>query len=281
MKKLIAIVLCVMMAAVALTGCSSQSENRQSVDAIKKAGKIIMATNAEFPPYEYRSEGNVVGVDIDIANAIAEDLGVKLEIQDVDFDTIITSVQSGKVAMAIAGLTVTDERKESVDFSVSYATSTQYIIVRNDVNIESVKDLAGKKIGVQLGTTGDMVVSDEIKGYFDDDGKKTADGALENTGAKVEQYANANLAAAAMDAGKIDAVVVDKLTAELIVANYSDMKTVKFLYADGSDTQETYAIAVAKGNDSLLEVINKVLENLKKEGKIDEFTINHTANIKG
>ena len=281
MKKLIAVVLCVMMAAVSLTGCSSQSENRQSVDAIKKAGKIIMATNAEFPPYEYRSEGNVVGVDIDIANAIAEELGVKLEIQDVDFDTIITSVQSGKFAMAIAGLTVTDERKESVDFSVSYATSTQYIIVRNDVNIESVKDLAGKKIGVQLGTTGDMVVSDEIKGYFDDDGKKTADGALENTGAKVEQYANANLAAAAMDAGKIDAVVVDKLTAELIVANYSDMKAVKFLYADGSDTQETYAIAVAKGNNSLLEVINKVLENLKKEGKIDEFTINHTANIKG
>lgn len=276
MKKLIAVVLCVMMTAVVLTGCS----NKQSVDAIKKAGKISIATNAEFPPYEYRANGEVVGVDIDIAKAIADELGVELEIQDVDFDTVITSVKSGKASMVIAGLTVTPERAEEIDFSVSYATSTQYIIVKDNTSVNTVADLAGMKIGVQLGTTGDMVVSDEIKGYYDDDGKKTSDGALENTGATVEQYANASLAAAALAAGKIDAVVVDKLPAELIVANYSGMKTVKFLYADGSDTAESYAIGVAKGNDSLLEVINKVLTDLKNDGKIDEFTVTHTANAK-
>ena len=278
MKKFIAVVLCVLMAAVSLTGCSSA--NKQSVDAIKKEGKIIMATNAEFPPYEYRSEGKVLGVDVDIAEAIAKELGVELEIQYIDFYTIITSVQNGKVAMGIAGMTVTDERKESVDFSVSYATSTQYIIVPESMNIETVADLAGKKIGVQLGTTGDFVVSDEISGYFDDDGNKTKDGSLEGTGATVQSYTNANLAAAALDAGKIDAVVIDKLTAELIVNNYSGMKVVKFLYTDKTDTQESYAICVAKGNDELLEVINKVLNNLIAEGKIDEFTINHTTNVK-
>lgn len=275
MKKTLAVILCVMMAAVALTGCSS---NKQDVDSIKKAGKIIMATNAEFPPYEYRSNNEVVGIDVDIAKAIAEELGVELEIQDIEFDTVITSVKNGKVAMGLAGITVTPERAEEVDFSVSYATSTQYIIVKNDVTVNTVADLAGMKIGVQLGTTGDFVVSDEINGYYDDDGNKTADGALENTGATVVQYANASLAAAAISAGKIDAVVVDKLPAELISSNYSGFKTVKFLYADGSDTEESYAICVAKGNDSLLEVINKVLADLKNNGKIDEFTIAHTAN---
>lgn len=275
MKKTLAVILCVMMAAVALTGCSS---NKQDVDSIKKAGKIIMATNAEFPPYEYRSNNEVVGIDVDIAKAIAEELGVELEIQDIEFDTVITSVKNGKVAMGLAGITVTPERAEEVAFSVSYATSTQYIIVKNDVTVNTVADLAGMKIGVQLGTTGDFVVSDEINGYYDDDGNKTADGALENTGATVVQYANASLAAAAMSAGKIDAVVVDKLPAELISSNYSGFKTVKFLYADGSDTEESYAICVAKGNDSLLEVINKVLADLKNNGKIDEFTIAHTAN---
>lgn len=275
MKKTLAVILCVMMAAVALTGCSS---NKQDVDSIKKAGKIIMATNAEFPPYEYRSNNEVVGIDVDIAKAIAEELGVELEIQDIEFDTVITSVKNGKVAMGLAGITVTPERAEEVDFSVSYATSTQYIIVKNDVTVNTVADLAGMKIGVQLGTTGDFVVSDEINGYYDDDGNKTADGALENTGATVVQYANASLAAAAISAGKIDAVVVDKLPAELISSNYFGFKTVKFLYADGSDTEESYAICVAKGNDSLLEVINKVLADLKNNGKIDEFTIAHTAN---
>lgn len=275
MKKTLAVILCVMMAAVALTGCSS---NKQDVDSIKKAGKIVMVTNAEFPPYEYRSNGEVVGVDVDIAKAIAKELGVELEIQDVEFDTIITSVKSGKAAMALAGITVTPERAEEVDFSVSYATSTQYIIVKNDVTVNTVADLAGMKIGVQLGTTGDFVVSDEISGYYDDDGNKTGNGSLENTGASVVQYANASLAAAAMSAGKVDAVVVDKLPAELIASNYSGVKTVKFLFADGSDTSESYAVCVAKGNDSLLEVINKVLADLQKDGKIDEFTVTHTAN---
>lgn len=277
MKKLIALFLCLILSVCMLASCGSAAD-KQSVDAIKKNGKLVVYTNAEFAPFEYLADGKAVGVDMDISKAIADELGVELVIENVKFDTIISSVQSGKASMGAAGITVTDERKESVDFSISYTTSTQYVILPKDATFNNINDLAGKEIGVQLGTTGDFIISDEVNGYKDDDGKDVK-GVLQDTGAKVTTYNNANLAAEALKSGKIQAVVIDKLPAELIAKNSGDtLQAVKLVYDDGSDTAESYAICVAKNNKSLLEVVDKVIQKLLDEGKIDEFIVNHTTN---
>ena len=169
------------------------------------------------------------------------------------------------------------KRKESVDFSISYTTSTQYVILPADVEYTNITSLKGMNIGVQLGTTGDFVITDEVNGYDDDEGNPV-EGVLQNSGAQVTTYNNANLAAEALKAGKIQAVVVDKLPAELI-AQSSDgkLKAVELVYEDGSGTSESYAICVAKGNTTLLEVVNKVIQKLLDEGKIDSFIVNHTT----
>ncbi|MBR3839264.1 MAG: transporter substrate-binding domain-containing protein [Clostridia bacterium] len=277
MKKIIAVVLCVVLAlaCVGMTSCGDAAD-KQSVDAIKKAGKLTMYTNAEFPPFEYMDGTEVKGVDVDIAQAIADKLGVKLEIHNVKFDTIIGSIQSGKGSIGAAGITVIEERKESVDFSIEYTTSKQYIIVAADSTVAKIEDLAGMKIGVQLGTTGDFIITDEINGYEDGDGKAVK-GVLQDTGASVTTYNSAADAAIALNSGKIQAVVIDKLPAEIIAGNYENLKAIELVYADGSNTEESYAICVAKGNESLLKVINEVIEELKANGKIDEFVIKHTG----
>ena len=274
MKKILALIMTAALCAAALSGCSN-AVSKQSVDAIKKAGKITMATNAEFPPFEYLENDKVVGVDADIAAEIAKDLGVELEIVDGKFDAVIPSVQSGKASFGAAGMTVTEDRAKKVDFSVKYITSTQYIIVPKDSDVKTIEDLAGKKIGVQLGTTGDFIISDEVDGYKDDDGNPVK-GVLQDTGATITRANNAIDATQDMVNGKLDAVVIDKLPAENIAATQATTKTFELVYSDGSNTEEQYAIAVAKGNETLLEAINKTLQRLMDEGKIDEFVVNHS-----
>ncbi len=274
MKKILALIMTAALCAAALSGCSN-AVSKQSVDAIKKAGKITMATNAEFPPFEYLENDKVVGVDADIAAEIAKDLGVELEIVDGKFDAVIPSVQSGKASFGAAGMTVTEDRAKKVDFSVKYITSTQYIIVPKDSDVKTIEDLAGKRIGVQLGTTGDFIITDEVEGYKDKDGNPVK-GVLQDTGATITRANNAIDATQDMVNGKLDAVVIDKLPAENIVATQATTKTFELVYSDGSNTEEQYAIAVAKGNETLLEAINKTLQRLMDEGKIDEFVVNHS-----
>ena len=274
MKKILALIMTAALCAAALSGCSN-AVSKQSVDVIKKAGKITMATNAEFPPFEYLENDKVVGVDADIAAEIAKDLGVELEIVDGKFDAVIPSVQSGKASFGAAGMTVTEDRAKKVDFSVKYITSTQYIIVPKDSDVKTIEDLAGKRIGVQLGTTGDFIITDEVEGYKDKDGNPVK-GVLQDTGATITRANNAIDATQDMVNGKLDAVVIDKLPAENIVATQATTKTFELVYSDGSNTEEQYAIAVAKGNETLLEAINKTLQRLMDEGKIDEFVVNHS-----
>ncbi|MBP3348543.1 MAG: transporter substrate-binding domain-containing protein [Clostridia bacterium] len=271
MKKFLAVLLSVVMLAVLATGCAKYS----TADEIKDRGTLVLYTNAAFPPYEYLSNGQAAGVDIDIAKAIAEELGVELEIHDVKFDTLIPALKSGKADIILAGMTVTDERKESVDFSVSYATSVQYIIVPQDSEVDTIEDLAGMKIGVQLGTTGNFIMSDEVNGVDNEDGTHTQ-GVLEGTGAEVMTFNNAALAALELSNGGINAVVVDKLPAQIVAQNYENFKAIELVYADGSTTDESYAAAVAKGNESLLEVVDKVINELISSGKIDEWTVTHS-----
>lgn len=281
-KKIIAAILSLMLlvSTCLMTSCKDASE-KQKLEEIKKAGVLTVYTNAEFPPFEYLKDSKAVGVDIMIAQAIADEIGVKLEVKDVKFDTILASVNSGKGSMGIAGITVSKERAEEVDFSKNYATSTQYVIVKNDVTIENISDLAGMKIGAQLGTTGDIIISSEINGTEDEETGEHIKGILEGTNTVITQYNSAADAAVAMSSGKIDAVVIDKLPAEIIAGEYEGYKAVELLYPDGTNTEESYAVCVAKGNAELLEVVNKVVDRLINDGSIDKWIVEHTTAAKG
>ena len=168
--------------------------------------------------------------------------------------------------------------------SNAYCTEIDLVVVNEkdyynqlSAKFDNINDLKGMSIGVQLGTTGDFIISDEINGYEDDG--ESVKGVLQDTGASITTYNNANLAAEALKSGKIQAVVIDKLPAELIAKNSNEtLKAIELVYEDGSNTAEEYAICVAKGNDTLLEVVNTVIEKLIEEGKIDAFIVEHTTN---
>ena len=223
------------------------AETEEAKDAA--GGKLIMATNAEFPPYEYHDGDAVVGIDAEIAKAIADELGMELEIEDIAFDSIIPEIVSGKADMGLAGMTVTEDRMQSVDFSDTYAKASQKIIVTEDSEIASPDDLKGVIVGVQLGTTGDIYVSD-----------------LEADGTTVERYSKGFEAVQALSQGKIDAVVIDGEPAKTFVAETEGLKIL-----EESFTDEEYAIAVKKGNTELLEKINGALKTLKDNGTLDEI----------
>lgn len=210
-------------------------------------GKLIMATNAEFPPYEFHEGGEIVGIDVEIAKAIAEEMGMEFEVEDMAFDSIIPAVQSGKADFGAAGMTVDEKRKQSVDFSDSYATATQVIIVTADSEIATPDDLEGKTIGVQLGTTGDIYACD------------IAD-------ATVEQYNKGFEAVQALTQNKVDAVVIDGEPAKVFVSQNEGLKIL-----DEALTVEEYAICVKKGNAELLEGINAAIADLKETGKLQEI----------
>ena len=242
MKKLISIVLCVVLALGVLAGCG----NTATTDDGAAKEKLVMATNAAFPPYEFYENEKIVGIDADIAAAIAEKLGMELEIQDTEFGSIITGVQSGKYDIGMAGMTVTEERKLTVNFSDTYATGIQSVIVKDGSEIKTIEDIEGKKIGVQTGTTGDIYCSGD---YGDD---------------AVARYDNGALAVAALKNGQVDCVVIDNEPAKAFVAANEGLKILDTEYIT-----ENYAAAIAKDNTELLEKFNAALAELKADGTID------------
>ncbi|MCX7614140.1 MAG: transporter substrate-binding domain-containing protein [Clostridiales bacterium] len=250
----------------------TQTPAKTDLDRIKADGKIIMLTNAQFPPFEYLGDDNKpAGVDVDVANEIAKDLGVKLEIVNMDFDGLLNALQSGKGDFIAAGMTIKPERAKSVDFSVEYVTSSQYIIMRDSDKFNKLEDLKGKKVGVQLGTTGDYLVTDAINGTKDDTGKHTK-GVLEGSGAVVSEYKTALEAALDLKAKRLDAVVVDKDPANAIAAENKGL----VVSASAVGDSEKYAVAVKKGNKELLDAVNSTLNRLIKDGSIQKYIINHT-----
>ncbi|WP_270810795.1 basic amino acid ABC transporter substrate-binding protein [Hungatella effluvii] len=210
-------------------------------------GKIVMVTNAEFPPYEYHENDTIVGIDADIARAVAEQMGVELEIQDMAFDSLIPAIQSGKADFAAAGMTVDEDRLKNVDFTDTYAQAAQVIIVKKDSPIASPDELTGKKIGVQTGTTGDIYASD-----------------IEN--AEVQRFNKGMEAVMALNQGKIDAVIIDREPAKVFVKENEGLKIL-----DEAFTEEEYAIAVKKGNTELLEKMNAAIKELKESGELQKI----------
>ena len=231
---------------VASSAASSEAASSAAAELTTvEAGKLTMATNATFPPYEMTTDsGELEGIDVDTAKAIAEKLGLELQIDDMDFDAALLSVQQGKADIVMAGVTVTDERKAVMDFSDSYATGIQSIIVPNDSDIASPDDLAGKTIGTQRGTTGYIYCSDD----FGDE--------------NVVAYDDGLTAVQALNNGQVDAVVIDNAPAQEFVAANPGLKVLDTSYAE-----EDYAIGMAKGS-ALEDAVNKALEELKADGTL-------------
>ena len=247
MKKLLALLM-VAILVVALGACGAKEDN-----------VLTMGTNAAFPPYEFYENEKIVGIDADIA-AIATKLGMELKIEDMEFGSLIGAVQTGKIDMCLAGMTVTDERKQSVNFSDSYATGVQVIIVKEDSPVKTFEDLVGgKKVGVQESTTGDIYASDTIE-----------NGGLGDE--FVERYSKGTEAVQALMQGKIDAVIIDSEPAKSFVAANEGLKIL-----DSEYVVEDYAIAIAKENTELLEKVNKALAELKADGTLDAIVARYIS----
>ena len=211
------------------------------------AGKLTMSTNAAFPPYEMTTDsGEFEGIDIETAQAIADKLGLELQIDDMDFDAALLAAQQGKSDMVMAGVTVNDERKQVMDFSNTYASGVQVVIVKEGSDIATVDDLAGHMIGTQRGTTGYIYCSDD----FGED--------------SVTAYDNGLTAVQALNNGQVDCVVIDSAPAKEFVAANEGLVILDTEYA-----VEDYAIGMAKGNTALVEAVNGALAELKADGTID------------
>jgi len=237
MKRIITLALAVLMVAGMLAGCGAGNSK----------DTLTMATNAEFPPFEYIENGEVVGADVDIAKAIAEKLGKELEITNIDFDAALTGAATGKYDVAVAGITANDERRKNMNFSIDYYTASQAIIVTADSAIAGVADLEGKTIACQEGTTGEQYLLDE--GYA------------------IQSFKTGAEAVTALTSGKVSAVVIDDAVAKALSKEQNGATKV----LDEALTKEAYAIALKKGDDELTAEIDKALNELKAEGKLAEI----------
>ena len=234
MKKLLSLMLALVMVLAVFTACGGNETD----------DVLTMATNAEFPPFEYLENGDIVGADVEIAEAIAEKLGKKLEITNIDFDAALTGAATGKYDMAVAGITANDERRQNMNFSVDYYTASQAIIVKADSTIAASKDLEGKTISCQEGTTGEQYL-------------------LDNKFA-IQSFKTGAEAITALTSGKVDAVVIDDAVARALSAEQNGATKV----LDEALTQEAYAIALQKGDDELTAEIDGALEALKADGTL-------------
>lgn len=258
MKKILALLLTLVML-FGLAACSAaqnetadETKTQEETATAEETKTITMATNAYFQPYEYYEGDKIIGIDAEIAAAIAEKLGMNLVIENMEFDSILTAVKEGSVDFGMAGMTVTPERKEEVDFTTSYANGVQVVIVKEGSAITTVDDLFAEgatwKAGVQLGTTGDIYATDDL-------GED-----------RVTQYNNGNNAVLALVAGDVDCVIIDNEPAKALVAANAGLKILDTSYAD-----EDYAICVKKGNTELLNKINDAIDDLVADGVIDEI----------
>lgn len=239
---------------------AASSAGSTSLDKIKADGYVTMSTNAEFEPFEYKDGDKISGIDVDIAQKIADKLGVQLKVNDMSFDTLITDLDSGKSNLVAAGMTVTDDRKKNVDFSDPYFNASQAIIVLKGSAIKSRADLNGKKVGVQQGTTGDTYCTNE-------------DGKNDIKVSSVERYSKGVDAVTDLINGKVDAVVIDNFPATKFVDKNPD----KIAKLSETLTEEKYAIAVKKGDAEMLKTVNAVLGEMKSSGELDKVIEKYKA----
>lgn len=255
MKKLLSLALASTML-LSLISCGSSSSDLSKIEQIKENGKLTMMTATGFPPYEYLGEnGKPAGIDIDLAELVAIELGVDFEVLDMDFGLLVESLKSNKGDIIAAGMTVTEERKEQINFTTTYAYAGQVVLLPADSDIESFDDILDKTVTVQESTTSHIYVMDEL-------------------GLSPLAFKNAVLCADALIAGKADCAVIDDTAAKLLVSSYGADK-LKFL--DQPITSEEYAMGIAKGDDEFVNLVNSVIEKAIADGTLDEIIIKHAA----
>ena len=243
MKKIIALILCVLTLTCLFAACGAKGK---TLDEVKSAGKLVVATSPDFPPFESLEGDKVVGIEVDIMTIIAEELGVELEIVEMDFDAVLLGVQSAKYDCGMSGITASEDRKQNMLFTTPYYNAAQVIVVKAGSSIQSKADLDGKKVSVQTGTT--------------------ADAGCTEAGYDVQAFAANADAKAALTTGKVDAWVVDNLTAQQMVGENDGL-----VILEEKMTEEPYAFAFAFGSEDLVEEINKILEKLIADGTIEEI----------
>ena len=272
-KKMLVIMLSAMMV-FALAACGGGGESAEPEEhggklaEIQEKGKIVVCTDAAWAPFEYiGANGEVTGVDIELANYIAEQLGVELEVSNIAFDSISTYLANNEADLALACITITEERKEQMAFTDPYTTVQQYMVVTADSDIATMNALAGKMIGTHLGTTGDFLVSDEV-----------SEGVLKDSGAQNNQYKQLPDAAEELKSGTLSAIVCDSVLAEnLVTANGDALKCFPVKYADGTEAEvEQIGAAMAKGDDEFTAKINEIIKKLVDDGQIEEWFVQHS-----
>ena len=239
---LFAVILCCLL----ITACKEKKDN------VLKVG-----TNADFPPFEYHENGQIVGFDIDLINEIGNKLNKKIEFEEMEFNTLLTALSSGKVDLIISGLDITDERKQQVDFTQGYYANELSLVVLNDSNIKNINDLKGKKVGTELGTSSDNYVN-ELKDV------------------KNIQFKDSSFTIMNLKSNKVDAVIIDKPVAEKILKNVNGCKILENINIKTSEM----GIAVNKNNKELLNDLNKALTELKNNGKLKELNLKYFSNNK-
>ena len=247
--KLVAIILVITGLLTGLVSCAKEKNDTGTKDP----KVLVMGTNAAFPPFEYMEGGQVVGVDADMMALIAAEMGVELKIVDMDFDSLPTALANGQIDIIAAGLTVRPDREESMDFSQSYYTAAQTVIVLDDSGYTGIEDLADKLIGVQTGTTG-MFCAEEFV----------------NDLSQIKNFQNGMLAVEALKNGQVDAVIIDNNPAK----EYAEIND-GLLLIEGEFENEMYAMAVAKGNKVLLDQVNAALTKIRENGEFDKVIDNY------
>ena len=256
LKKVIALGLVFIMAMACLTACGGQ---KLTVESVQKAGKLVIGTSPDFPPFESLSaDGKVEGIEIEIMELICQELGVELEIKQMDFDSVLPGVQTGKFNVGVSGISVTPEREKNTLFTVPYCLAAQAIVVTTGSPITSKADLAGKTVSVQTGTTAEEFCM--------------------KNGYAVKAFAANADAETALTVGKVDAWVIDDLTAAEMVAAYNEEHPdAPLVILDEAMTTEPYAFAFAQGNDELVAKINEILNKLLADGTIAEIFEKYNA----
>lgn len=242
MKKIITLALAMLLCISMFCGCGKKG------GMTVEEGKLTMATNAYFPPYEYYEGSEIVGIDAEIAKAVADKLGLELVIEDMEFDSIITAVSSGKADMGLAGMTVTEERLKNINFTDSYAQGVQVVIVKQGSEIQSIDDIAGHNIGVQLATTGDIYAQDDFGTDY------------------VVEFNKGNDAIMALLSDKVDCVIIDNEPAKSFVAANEGL-----VILDTEYVTEDYAACISKDNEALLTAVNEALADLTANGTIQSI----------
>lgn len=258
MSKLFAVLLAMLMLCGMLAGCGKQQTEQESqsgqteqnaLEKVQSAGKLVIATSPDFPPFEMLGEnGEVIGIEIELMQKIAAKLNVTLEITQMDFDSVLTGVQANKFDCAASGISVDEDRKKNMDFTDPYCLAAQAIVVKADSDIQTKADLTGKKVAVQSGTTADKF--------------------CQNNQYQVSAFTANNDAQAALLAGKVDAWVIDDLTAAEMVKAYNAEHPDALVVLSEAMTTEPYAFAFAKGSDALVSKINEALHELLNDGTV-------------